>query len=104
MNFIKRFLYLLLFVLIAFFGVTFTIKNPQSVELNYYFGIHWEQPITMFLLGSLVIGVLIGICVSSYFVLRMKGKLMHSNRNIGKAEKELEELRALNTKKVSSNG
>jgi len=104
MNFIKWFLYLLLLVFIVFFGVTFTIKNPQSVELNYYFGIHWEQPITMFLLGSLVIGILLGIFVNIFLVLKMKGKLMHSTRNVGKAEKELDKLRTLEAKKVDSNG
>ena len=101
MKFIKWVIYLLLLFLIAFFGVTFTLKNTQLVELNYYFDIHWQQPLTLVLLASLVIGILIGVCLNGYFVLRMKSKLARSNRNTVKAEKELDVLRALPKKEES---
>ena len=37
----KRLLYGILILVVLLVGVTFTTKNAQVVELNYYFGIHW---------------------------------------------------------------
>lgn len=100
MKFIKWVFHLLLLLLIVFFGVTFTLKNTQMVELNYYFGTHWEEPMALFLLVSLIVGIFIGICINGYFVLKIKGKLLRTNKNIVKAEKELEVLRSMPKKEV----
>ena len=101
MKFIRWVFQFLLLILIAFFGVTFTLKNTQRVELDYYFGAHWEEPVTLFLLISLILGILIGVCINGYLVLRIKGKLNRSNKNIIKTEKELEVLRSKPKKEVN---
>ncbi len=54
------------------FGVTFTIRNPQVVELSYYFGIQWHGPLSWLVIIVFALGVLIGILVSYLLVLKKK--------------------------------
>ena len=53
-------------------GVTFTIKNAQLVELNYYFGIDWQGPLSWLIIFVLLLGMLLGMAVC--FVSSLKRK------------------------------
>ena len=67
-------LFLAVIVAVAFFvGVTFTIKNSQVVELSYYFGIHWNGPLSWLVIVVFIIGVLTGILV--YMTASLKKKI-----------------------------
>lgn len=60
----KKLIYTVLFLVVFVLGVTFAARNPERVVIDYYFGIHLELPLTVLLLGSLVVGVLIGYLAS----------------------------------------
>ncbi len=55
------------------FGVTFTIKNAQIVQLSYYFGIDWQGPLSWLLIIVLLVGVFLGMLVC--FVTTLKKKI-----------------------------
>ncbi len=61
------------------FGVTFTIKNPQVVELSYYFGIHWMGPLSWLVIIVFSLGLLAGIVVS--LILSFRKKLFSNTRS-----------------------
>ncbi len=56
----KKLLYVTLIVVVALFGLTFTYKNPQPVELNYYFGLHFQGRLPLLLLITLALGLVAG--------------------------------------------
>jgi uncharacterized integral membrane protein len=56
----KKLLYAVIFLVIFVLGLTFAVRNPDTVHINYYFGIDVELPLTILLLCSLGVGVLIG--------------------------------------------
>ena len=60
----KRLLYGILILAVLLVGVTFTTKNAQVVELNYYFGIHWVTPLSFMMLTTLTIGIALGLLAS----------------------------------------
>ncbi|HDH16776.1 MAG TPA: DUF1049 domain-containing protein, partial [Gammaproteobacteria bacterium] len=60
----KLFLYLLLFIVIVVIGLTFSLKNPQLVELNYYPDIAISAPLVVVLLVTLLLGMLIGMLMT----------------------------------------
>ena len=66
----KLFFYLLLFVAVVAFGLTFSLKNPQLVEINYYPDVVISSPLVVVLLVTLLLGVLIGVLVMSLSQLR----------------------------------
>jgi uncharacterized integral membrane protein len=56
----KKFFYFLLFLFLSVLGVTFTIQNPQDVDVQYYLGFTWSGPLVILISASLAIGVVIG--------------------------------------------
>ena len=67
-------------VVALLFGVTFTIRNPQVVELSYYFGIQWEGPLSWLVIIVFALGFVLGIAV--LYILTLKRKfLSKSNRS-----------------------
>ena len=60
------------------FGVTFTIRNPQVVDLSYYFGIQWQGPLSWLVIIVFLIGVVTGLMTSYIFFL--KRKIFHHRR------------------------
>ena len=54
------------------FGVTFTIRNPQVVDLSYYFGIQWQGPLSWLVIIVFTLGVLTGVSISYTLVLKRK--------------------------------
>lgn len=67
------------------FGVTFTIKNAQVVELSYYFGIDWQGPLSWLVIVVLILGILLGMLIC--FISNLKRKLTHNKeRDISPVE------------------
>lgn len=84
---------LALLVLVA--GATFTYRNSQLVELNYYFGIHWLSPLSFMLLTFLAVGAVLGFLSSLAMVARMQRALLDSRRESRDLLREVNNLRAL---------
>ena len=89
----KFFLYLLLFIVIAVFGLTFALKNPESVDLYYYPDLVVTGPMYAVLLVTLSIGVLIGLVVMWGAALRWKWELSRVRKEKRKLEQEVRNLR-----------
>ncbi|MDE0308253.1 MAG: LapA family protein [Acidiferrobacterales bacterium] len=68
----KKILVVFIAVVALLFGVTFTIRNPQVVELSYYFGIQWQGPLSWLVIMVFALGVLIGIVISYLLFLKRK--------------------------------
>jgi lipopolysaccharide assembly protein A len=91
----KRLLYGILILAVLLVGVTFTTKNAQVVELNYYFGIHWVTPLSFMILTTLTIGISLGLLASLAMQARMQRQLLQVRRDNRKLEQEINNLRAL---------
>jgi lipopolysaccharide assembly protein A len=91
----KRILYGILIFAVLLIGVTFTTKNAQMVELNYYFGIHWTTPLSFMLLTTLTVGITLGLFASLAMLARMQRQLLRARRDTRQLEQEVNNLRAL---------
>jgi lipopolysaccharide assembly protein A len=91
----KLFLYLLLFIVIVAFGLTFSLKNPQLIELHYYPDVVISSPLTVVLLVTLLLGVLIGVVAMSVSKLRKGRELARARKEILKLSEEVQNLRSL---------
>jgi len=94
----KLFLYLLLFIVIVAFGLTFSLKNPQLVELNYYLDISISAPLVVVLLVTLLLGMLIGMLTTLMPQLRKYRELQRAKKEIRKLSKELQQQSPLPTR------
>lgn len=91
----KRFLYGFLIFAVLLVGVTFTTKNAQVVELNYYFGVHWNTPLSFMLLTTLTVGIAFGLLANLAMLARMQHQLLQARRENRQLEQEVNNLRAL---------
>lgn len=91
----KRFLYGVMVIIVILVGVTFTTKNAQMVELNYYFGIHWNTPLSFMLLTTFTVGIAVGVFASLAILARMQRQLLQLRRESRQLEQEVNNLRAL---------
>lgn len=87
----KKLIYLLLALLALVVGLTFTVKNPQTVAVNYYFGLVWEGPLSVVVLVSLAIGVAIGYIVILLQTLPLRVQLARFRRQGRKTPPESSE-------------
>ena len=92
----KLFFYLLLFIAVVAFGLTFSLKNPQLVEISYYPDIrYYRRRWSSSLLVTLLLGVLIGMLVMFMSQLRKRRQLARAKKEIRKLTEEVQNLRAL---------
>jgi uncharacterized integral membrane protein len=91
----RRIMVVVLAILVLLAGATFTYRNSQLVELNYYFGIQWLSPLSFMLLTFLAIGAIIGFLSSLAMVARMQRALLDSRRENRDLVREVNNLRAL---------
>lgn len=91
----KKLFYLLLFLLIALFAVTINLKNPQTVQLSYYFNVQWEGPLVLVLTATFLLGLLFGWLLMSVSVLKTKRLVGKTKRQLSKVEKEVDNLRTM---------
>jgi putative membrane protein len=96
----KRLFYIAVTLVIFFIGITFAFQNKQSVDLNYYLGVHWNAPLSLILVLTLAIGVAIGYLVSLRMVVKARRKLAKARREVKQVEQEVENLRSLPIKDV----
>lgn len=85
--------YVLLFGIVLI-GVTFAILNPAAVTVNYYLG-EKSLPLSLLLVSTFSIGVLFGLIVSFWLVLKVKIKNYHLKQRLKMADKEVQNLRAI---------
>ena len=96
----KRFLYTFVAIIMLVVGLGFAYKNAQLVSVDYYFGLHWEGPLSLLLLSTMTLGVLLGLLVGFSMYVRMQRQLVRARREIRDIEQEVQNLRALPIKDV----
>ncbi len=96
----KRFLYAFVAIVVLVLGLGFAYKNAQIVNVDYYFGLHWEGSLSLLLLSTMTLGVLLGLMVGLGMYVRMQRQLVRARREIREIEQEVQNLRALPIKDV----
>ncbi|MEM7359303.1 MAG: LapA family protein [Pseudomonadota bacterium] len=91
----KRFVYLILFLIFALFALSINLKNPQTVTLLYYFDINWEAPLVLVLTVTFLVGLFLGWMFMSLSVIKNKRQVGKTRKQLAKVEKEVENLRAM---------
>ena len=71
----KKLIYVVLIVAVALFGLTFSYKNHQFVELNYYFGLHFQGRLPLLLLITFALGLLVGYIAALFHGFNARRKL-----------------------------
>lgn len=56
----------------ALFGLTFGYKNHQRVEINYYFGVHFEADLALLLFSVFALSLLTGYAAGSLRAFRAR--------------------------------
>ena len=96
----KRFLYFFVAIIMLIIGLGFAYKNAQIVNVDYYFGLHWEGPLSLLLLSTLTLGALLGLMAGLGMYVRLQRQLVRARREIRTIEQEVQNLRALPIKDV----
>lgn len=91
----KRVVYLILALLVLFFGLSFAYKNSETVALNYYLGLHWATPLSLMVVIIFSLGVVFGFIASLGMVVRLQRQLGHARKEIRQIEQEVINLRSL---------
>ncbi len=89
-----RFLKLLFFILAMMVGAAFTVLNAEPVLFNYYFGSR-ELPLSVILIGTLGLGIFLGILSGLNTLLGLKRKNSILRRRSRLVDEEVKNLRSL---------
>lgn len=90
----KKVLSIIMFLVFALFALTLNLKNPDAVTLRYYFDIEREVDLFVVMLIPFVLGMLLGVLLMSFTVVRTKMQVGKTKRELAKVEKEVQNLRA----------
>lgn len=84
----KKLFYGLLIVAVALFGLTFSYKNHQTIEIAYYFGIQFQVELLLLLLLTFSIGLFGGYITMVFNAFTLRRKLFQANRQIRALQRE----------------
>lgn len=90
----KKILSIILFLVFALFALTLNLKNPDPVTLHYYFGLKGEFDLFIVILVPFLIGMVLGVLLMSFSIVRNKMQVSKTKRELAKIEKEVQNLRA----------
>ena len=76
----RRFGYVFFIAVIALFALTFSFKNRQIVEIDYYFGLNFVGQLPLLLLLTFAAGALLGYAVCAFSGLQSRRKWRNRNR------------------------
>jgi putative membrane protein len=89
-----RILGLVFFIIVVLLGISFAVLNAEPVKLNYYFGSS-SLPLSLVTVIAFAVGVILGILVSLFLILRLKSQNARLRKTIRNTEKEVNNLRNL---------
>lgn len=73
---------LLFFLIVIVFGLYFGLLNADPVTLNYYFGTQ-VLPLSLVMMGTLLMGALLGAFARTPRIIRLKLALSQARRELG---------------------
>ena len=82
----------LVFIFLVFVGLSFAFLNPTNVAVDYYFST-LELPLSVFLVLSIILGILIGSFFTLFVYIRQGRKLYSLRAQLRVANKEIDNLR-----------
>ncbi|MGE5252007.1 MAG: lipopolysaccharide assembly protein LapA domain-containing protein [Bacteroidota bacterium] len=88
---------LIVVLALAVLSVIFALQNPTSITTN-FFSLKMEGPLALFVLGSIGIGIVIGILLMIPSTIKHTITISRHRKHISGLEKSLEEQKAQNTK------
>jgi len=91
----KVFLNLLLALVVLIFGISFALKNNESVDISWYFGLEWSGSLSWLLVMTLIVGALLGVLFTIGWVIKAKRQAAHARRESAQLEREAASLRPL---------
>lgn len=86
---------LLLALAVLVFGISFALKNTDSVTVQYYFGLDWSGSLSWLLVVTLAVGALLGVLFTLGWVIRAKRQAAQARREAAQLEREASSLRPL---------
>ena len=89
-----RLIKLLIILVLIIIGAAFAVHNGESVVLNYYFGSQ-ELPLSLLLIGTLIIGAIVGMVSATGSILRLKRENAALRRKSKVVAEEVENLRTI---------
>ena len=90
----KKFFSIILLILFAVFFTLLTIENTELVTFKFYF-IQYEVALFVAIIMPFIVGLLLGVVIMSLSVVRNKMQTGKAKKQLTKAEKEVENLRAV---------
>jgi lipopolysaccharide assembly protein A len=96
----KKYVYGLISIIVLTFGLTLTLQNRQPVDVNYYFGLHWNGALAWVMFLAFTVGAIVGVLASLRMVWRMQRQLVRARKELRRVEQEVTNLRALPIKDV----
>ena len=92
----KRAISAVFFLVVFLVGVSFALRNPAEVTIQYYFGLEWGPfPLSLVIIVVFLVGVLLGGVVASLAVLARRRETRRVRRRMEEMEQELTRLRKL---------
>ncbi len=85
----KKLLYVISIVLIVLFGLTFTYKNRQTIELNYYFDLNIQVELSLLLFFTFALGLMVGYLATLLNTFNTRRKLKKAKRDIRALERAI---------------
>lgn len=87
-------------VIIVALAITFALRNPQIVEINYYMGFIWRGQLTFLLLITFSIGMIFSALIMSISLVKHRTRASRASRRAVKLENQLDELKAISVDEV----
>ena len=91
----KKLFYLVFLLFFMVLVLTISIKNPQSVVVDYYFGIQWDGPLVWLLVITFILGLVMGWLLMLVSVFKNKREAGKTRKELAKVEREVENLRTM---------
>ncbi len=79
----KRLISIIILLLFMAFGVAIAIVNANEVVFNYYYG-SVTQPLSILLVGAILIGALLATLVNSLVILGLRHQVRRAQRQLKK--------------------
>lgn len=93
----RRFFYLLIFVVVFVLGLTFAARHAEPVVIDYHFD-QLSVPLSLLLALILLLGAVLGMLASLSTILRLKRESNRLRKSIRWVERENADLRAATIK------